>query len=354
MADGRHRAHVRRARRWRTASWLKHVAVVDLVLIASGFVLRAAAGRGRRRRADVEVVRARARCSARCSSSPASATPRCASIGDGAADVRGDARRRTRPAYLRLVLAMSCGAALDQLLPVGVRDQGARRQRPAVLRAVDRADADRAAALPAGARARPRRRAGGGVRQRPCAAAARAWPGWSVRARRCTCGERRAPSDDRPASPGRDRRRPASRAGSTRGAGGECSPTLRPRARRAARSSRSAASRAGRRSCSPRRARRARRSSRSIPTPATTAGPSEIDGFDAPRPRTTGRLRAQPRARPGCATASATCRPSQPTPTPRSTAPIDVLYIDGAHRYAPARADIRELGRAGRATAARC
>ena len=33
--------------------------------------------------------------------------------------------------------------------------------------------------------------------------------------------------------------------------------------------------------------------------------------------------------------------------------PIDVLYIDGAHRYGPARADIRDWG-ARVATAARC
>ena len=31
-------------------------------------------------------------------------------------------------------------------------------------------------------------------------------------------------------------------------------------------------------------------------------------------------------------------------PTPRCADPIDVLYIDGAHRYAPARADIRAWG----------
>ena len=34
--------------------------------------------------------------------------------------------------------------------------------------------------------------------------------------------------------------------------------------------------------------------------------------------------------------------------------PIDVLYIDGAHRYAPALADIRDYGDPGRTAAARC
>ena len=34
--------------------------------------------------------------------------------------------------------------------------------------------------------------------------------------------------------------------------------------------------------------------------------------------------------------------------------PIDVLYIDGAHRYGPARADIRDWGAAGVPTAGRC
>ena len=40
------------------SAWLKHVAVVDLVIVASGFVLRAAGRRRRRRRADVGLVRA--------------------------------------------------------------------------------------------------------------------------------------------------------------------------------------------------------------------------------------------------------------------------------------------------------
>ena len=103
------------------------------------------------------------------------------------------------------------------------------------------------------------------------------------------------------------------------------------RAAAAARSSRSAASRAGRRSCSPRRHPRARPSSPSTRTPATTAGPARSTG-SPPRPRPTGRRSSATSTAPASATACATCRRSPPTPTPRSTAPIDVLYVDGAHR----------------------
>ncbi len=60
--------------------------------------------------------------------------------------------------------------------------------------------------------------------------------------------------------------------------------------------------------------------------------------------RTTMRSSTPTSAAPGSPTASAT---SGCSPTPRSSVvegPIDVLYIDGAHRYGPARADIKDWG----------
>ena len=63
----------------------------------------------------------------------------------------------------------------------------------------------------------------------------------------------------------------------------------------------------------------------------------------ATRPTTTTRVHRQPR-RGRCR------RPGPPPPrvlrrrARRVDGPIDVLYIDGAHRYAPARADIRDRG----------
>ena len=124
-----------------------------------------------------------ARCSARCSSSPASATPSCARWA-----------RRRRPCgptldeyslgYLRIVLTVSIGAALVSYCQWAFETS-------------ETADADLpfyelsivpmltgAAALRARARAGSRRRAGGGLRQRPGAAAARAGVGRRLRAGR--------------------------------------------------------------------------------------------------------------------------------------------------------------------------
>ena len=97
-----------------------------------------------------------------------------------------------------------------------------------------------------------------------------------------------------------------------------------------------------------------------------SAAPEAADGVgDRParrqRPRPAGDQRLRRRRR------RTTTPPSPPTwrppawpigsptcgcsPTPRSEpidGEVDVLYIDGAHRYAPARADIRDWGRARR------
>jgi decaprenyl-phosphate phosphoribosyltransferase len=90
--------------------WLKHVAVVDLVLIASGFVLRAAAGAVA---VDVPMSKWFVLCTV-FGSLFIVAGKRYAElreVGDGAGVVRPTLETYT-PTYLRGVLTMSCGAAI--------------------------------------------------------------------------------------------------------------------------------------------------------------------------------------------------------------------------------------------------
>ena len=120
-------------------------------------------------------------------------------------------------------------------------------------------------------------------------------------------------------------------------------------ARTAARSSRSAASRAGRRSCWRAPLRRASRSSRSIRMPATTVARRRSTGSQDAAADDHADVPRQPRSEPACADRVRHVRDVLRCGTRRGRAvPIDVLYIDGAHRYAPARDDIRRLGRPGR------
>ena len=162
---------------------------IDIVTVAAGFVLRAAGRRGRRRRRDVELVRARHRVRL-------AVHRHRQALRRAARDRRGRRRRAgrrsptTRIGYLRIVLTVSCGAALVSYCQWAFETTRAGRHGLAVLRAVDRADADRPAALRARPRAGPGRGAGGGLRQRPRAAGARRGLGRRVRPRRCTCNER--------------------------------------------------------------------------------------------------------------------------------------------------------------------
>jgi decaprenyl-phosphate phosphoribosyltransferase len=90
--------------------WLKHVAVVDLVLVASGFVLRAAGGAVA---VDVPMSKWFVLCTV-FGSLFIVAGKRYAElreIGAGAGEVRSTLETYT-PAYLRGVLTMSCGAAI--------------------------------------------------------------------------------------------------------------------------------------------------------------------------------------------------------------------------------------------------
>ena len=144
------------------SAWLKHVAVVDLVTVASGFVLRAAAGAVA---VDVPMSSWFVLCTVFGSMFIVTGKryAELREMGDGAAGDAVDARRLHHRVPPHHVDGGVRRGARD-LLPVGVRDQGAVRSGRSVLRIVDRADAHRAAALRARARAGSRRRAGGGLR----------------------------------------------------------------------------------------------------------------------------------------------------------------------------------------------
>ena len=73
-------------------------------------------------------------------------------------------------------------------------------------------------------------------------------------------------------------------------------------------------------------------------------GPQEIEGFEDDAAEDHDVFNAQPRAGRGAPTGSATCGSSPARRSPTSPATIDLLYIDGAHRYAPALDDIRRWG----------
>ena len=90
--------------------WLKHVAVVDLVVVASGFVLRAAAGAVA---VDVEMSKWFVLCTVFGSLFIVSGKryAELREMGADAGDVRPTLAAYT-PGYLRVVLTMSCSAAV--------------------------------------------------------------------------------------------------------------------------------------------------------------------------------------------------------------------------------------------------
>lgn len=90
--------------------WLKHVPVIDLLIVASGFVLRAAGGAVA---AEVSMSQWFVLCTIFGSLFIVTGKryAELRDIGDGAADVRSTLGHYT-PAYLRSVLTMSCTAAV--------------------------------------------------------------------------------------------------------------------------------------------------------------------------------------------------------------------------------------------------
>ena len=90
--------------------WLKHIAVIDLVTIASGFVLRAAGGAVA---VDVTMSKWFVLCTVFGSLFIVTGKryAEMREVGDDAADVRSTLGAYT-PGYLRIVLAIACGAAM--------------------------------------------------------------------------------------------------------------------------------------------------------------------------------------------------------------------------------------------------
>ena len=166
------------------SAWLKHVAVVDLVLVASGFVLRAAAGAVA---VDVPMSKWFVLCTV-FGSLFIVAGKRYAElreIGDGAGDVRPTLETYT-PTYLRGVLTMSCGAAIISycLWALETKELAGTDLPFYELSIVPMLTAMlRYLLLDRGG---PRRRPRGGVRQGPGAAVARRGVDRHVRPRACT------------------------------------------------------------------------------------------------------------------------------------------------------------------------
>ena len=307
--------------------WLKHIAVIDLIAIASGFVFHATAGA-----VAVDVAMSKWFVSCTTFGSLFIVTgkryPESRELG-------ADGRRRAlhaRRVHARVPADHARGLVRwgDGRLHVGVGDQGAQRQHAAVLRAVDRS---RATAL---LRYLLVLENGGGAAPEEVFAQDRVLQvmgvAWVV-----LFGLGVLPAVTTSTIPGfRD-----DVAGWLTEAQAACSPTPRPGA-------------AGRRD---RRDRQLPGRSTIVlaaaapdatvmaidPHAGNDRGPGEIDGFavEAAADRATFKRNLDG---PVSTTASATCRPSPPTPTPTVHGPIDLLYVDGAHRYAPARADIRDWG----------
>ncbi len=137
------------ASRWPTAVWLKNEPVLDLAAVASGFVLRAIAGGGGGRGADLAVVPDRGHLRELVHGDRASASPTWLPLRDGVgatdAGARpGDDRRRSSA-----TAPLSAVGADDQrhrhhhrLLPVGVRKHQGRHRtgtRRLLVPTVDRA-----------------------------------------------------------------------------------------------------------------------------------------------------------------------------------------------------------------------
>ncbi len=299
--------------------WLKHVAVVDLVVVASGFVLRAAAGAVA---VDVPMSKWFVLCTVFGSLFIVTGKryAELREIGDGAGEVRPTLETYT-PTYLRGVLTMSCGAAIISYCLWALETKELAGHRPAVLRAVDRADADGDAALPPAHRGGSWRCSRRGVRQRPCPPAARAGLDRHVRARRLP-----RMSVPRPRSSGDDGVdsttdvRPAGVEGWLTENRPTSSLPRRLPALAAGPSSRSAASAGCRRSSSPRLRRRARQIVAIDPHAGNDRGPGQIDGLSPQQPPLTGSPSSATCPPPESAIGSASCRPGRPMPTVRSAA----------------------------------
>ena len=314
------------------SAWLKHVAVIDIVTVASGFVLRAAAGA-----AAVDVPMSNWFVLVTVFGSlfivVGKRYAELREIGEDAAAVRATLADYTI-GYLRIVLIVSCGAALSAT--ASGHSRSATRPEPdwpfyelsivPMLTALLRY----ALVLEQGAARRPRR-SSPAIACCSCSVLPGSW-----------CSDWRCTSNDRPdvdavlaLTAGIDGWMSDDQGRRLYDAAARCRPAVA--------SSRSAASGAARPSCSPRRRPPTSRSSPSTRTPATTADHRRSRASPTRRRRTARSSRpTSPRA--GVADRVRHVASFSAAAHGAVDDPIDVLYIDGAHRYAPARADIRDWG----------
>ena len=305
-------------------------------------VRAAAAGRrGRRRRPDVELVRAvhRVRLAVH---RHRQALRRAARDGRGGPAVRATLAQYSL-GYLRIVLTVSMRRDPRQLLPVGLRDVGARPtpiwpfyelsivpMLTALLRYV--------LVLEQGHGAAP----GGGLRQRPGAATARLGLGDRVRAGGVPADElvRRGQRSTQAAVP---RRRLDD--ATTRAAGCSRRP---PDARPAGASSRSAASAVARRSCSRRPPAGGVEVVAIDPHAGNDRGPQEIEGYAAEAADDRAVFEANLAAAGVADRVRHVARVLSTTPTATSTTRSTCCTSTAPTGTGPARADIRDWGGAGR------
>ncbi len=324
---------------------LKHVPVVDVVTVAAGFVLRAAAGAVA---VDVPMSNWFVLCIT-FGSLFIVVGKRYAELNELGDDAGTWATLEVYSLdYLRMILAVSLAGVLISYCVWAFETGVGLRHRLAAVRTVDRADVDGADAVPAGPRAGWRFGPRGGLHQRPVAAVPRVlldrrlwsrglcllislpptfptWPpsprSWTMsrvgchpdRHRRCTT----RPADARRRHDRRDRIVPG---------------PIDHRARQ-------------------RRARRARVIAID-PHAGNDRGPQEIDGFADAAADDHAIFNAN-LERAGVADRVRHVRMFSDAALDVVDGPIDVLYIDGAHRYAPAVPTSR-TGEIGSRTAAPC
>jgi decaprenyl-phosphate phosphoribosyltransferase len=142
----------------------KHIAVIDLIAISSGFVLRAAAGA-----VAVDVPMSSWFVLVTTFGALFIVTGKrfaeAHELGDGAHAIRSTLGQYSE-SYLRFVLGVTCAGGTGELLRVGLRAPRRDGRRPPLVRAVDRAGAHRVLPVRLDARAGARRRPRGGLRAR--------------------------------------------------------------------------------------------------------------------------------------------------------------------------------------------
>ena len=312
--------------------WLKHVPVLDIVAVASGFVLRAAGGAVA---VDVPMSSWFVLCTVFGSLFIVTGK-RYAELRE-LGERRGHGAHDVGRVHARVPAHRADGVGrrgARQLLPVGVRDVGDGQRRLPLLRALDRPDVDGAAALRPGARAGPRRGTRGGVRQRSCAPAARAGMGRGLRARRVLAMS--GPDEAIAAAAGVE--------GWMTDEQGERLFAVAARCPAGGRIVEIGSFRGRSTIVLALGAPDGVEVVAIDPHAGTDRGPQELSGYVTEG--TADRLAFEANlARAGVVDRVRHVAAFSATAQDQVAGPIDVLYVDGAHRYAPARADLRDWGR---------